>query len=305
MRDATFYTYDVFTSEYFGGNPLAIFPCGEWIDDRQKQKIAREFNLSETVFIEPSDLVDVSYKLRIFTPAKELPFAGHPTIGAAIHLARSGLFGDISHGEVRALEVKAGVINVSFEVSDGVISAAKLVAPQPPRFFDDVPEVSFLEKLTGLSSEEIRLNDFRPQYVTCGTDYLLIPVRDLQALKRFWMSGAYYPQAIELAREVGVDLNGLFAFSKVEDKWQARMLWNDMGIAEDPATGSAAVCLAAYLASREQGTSGIFEWSLSQGVEMGRPSSLIIGAQKEDGVVRACSVAGSAVKVSKGEYLCL
>ncbi|WP_018152031.1 PhzF family phenazine biosynthesis protein [Leeia oryzae] len=303
--EPVFFTYDVFTQTVFGGNPLAVFPDGSDIVDAKKQQIAREFNLSETVFIEPAFDHTHAARLRIFTPAKELPFAGHPTIGAALHLAWSGALGTLQDGDVRIFEELAGTVAVRFGVEDGAVKTARLMAPQSPRFIESTHTNDFLSDLTGVPAADIGLADFRPAYVTCGTDYLLLPLANVTALEKFWMRADLYPQAMASAKASGVDLNGLFAFTQHDGHWQARMLWNDMGIAEDPATGSAAVCLAGYLARHASASNGHWQYSLLQGVEMGRPSQLSIEASKEAGVVTRCYVGGSAVLISKGTYLCL
>ena len=303
--EPVFFTYDVFTQTVFGGNPLAVFPEGVCIDDAQKQRIAREFNLSETVFIEPAHAPEHAARLRIFTPAKELPFAGHPTIGAALHLAWAGALGALEDGDIRIFEEPAGPVPVRFGVENGTVKTARLMAPQPPRFVESPYSADFLSALTGVPASDIGLDEFRPAFVTCGTDYLLLPLANEAALAQFWMRAEQYPQAVAEAKAAGIDLNGLFAFTRHEGRWQARMLWNDLGIAEDPATGSAAVCLAGYLARHESAGNGHWQYALWQGVEMGRPSQLSIEATKEGGVVTRCYVGGSAVLISKGTYLCL
>lgn len=294
-----FLTYDVFTDSAFGGNPLAVFPNGQGLDDVAMQRIAREFNLSETVFIFPPQQAGNAARLRIFTPARELPFAGHPTVGAALHLARTGVLGPLADGDARVLEEQAGLVTVQFSVREGVVVSARLAAPQAPSFIDCTVTDQALASVLSLSADEIGAGDWRPRFVSCGNPFLLIPLRDLSALSSSQIDVDAWRRVLE-----GAPSGALFPFVRLADgTLRARMYSPSFGIGEDPATGSAAVCLAGYLAAHAPQADGSLDWTLHQGVEMGRPSELLIAADKAAGQVTRCYVAGSAVLISQGEFL--
>jgi trans-2,3-dihydro-3-hydroxyanthranilate isomerase len=291
-------TLDVFTDRRFGGNPLAVFCDQPEIPDALMQTIAREFNLSETVFILPARDARALRRLRIFTPVAELPFAGHPTIGAVQVLVESGIATSASF----ALELGVGLVPINVTRREQGPPFLQLTSARLPERRDGVPTRAELAQLLGLDQQDIVSDrDFAQQY-SCGVPYLFVPVRDRAVLARArpdlaaWnrvLSGAWAEMAFVFCRDPEL------AGSQI----RARMFGPTMGVLEDPATGSAAAALAGYLGDREAAVSGTFRWVVEQGFEMGRPSFLHVEADKASGKVTAVRVGGTAVRVSEGSLL--
>ena len=294
----SFYTADVFTTEMFGGNPLAVFPAATGLDARTMQAIARELNLSETVFVFPPEVSSHTRKLRIFTPGAELPFAGHPTLGAAFVLAS---IGDLTlDGEETAIVFEEGVgpVSVTITAEGGRPTYCALTAARLPEFGPTPPPVEEIAAVLSLRPKEIRQDHFSPRGASCGVPYFFVPLRDEAALARArpdfsvwersfsrWWSPHLYP-FVEMAGRGGVDI-------------RARMFAPDLGIPEDPATGSAAAALAGYLAAAQAPGSGTLRWVVDQGIEMGRPSRLHVECDRDGQGITAVRVGGSAVMVAE------
>ena len=299
-----FVTADVFTNRPLEGNPLAVFPDARGLSENLMQRIAREFNLSETVFVLPPDEPQNTRCLRIFTPKAELPFAGHPTVGAAYVLAALGeipLTGD----ETRIVfEEGVGQVPVLIRCQDGrpvftQLSAAKLPeqGPTPP----DAAELAEMLSLPPddvLSQGEAQGEDY-PQGFSCGNPFLFIPLRSRDALRRarlrmdVWeeiLLGGWAREVFLMCREP--ELPGSHI--------RARMFAAELGIGEDPATGSAVSALGGYLGIRAPETDGTLAWIVEQGFEMGRPSLLHLEVDKRGGEITAVRVGGSSVLVSEG-----
>jgi trans-2,3-dihydro-3-hydroxyanthranilate isomerase len=291
-------TLDVFTDRRFGGNPLAVFCDQPEVPDALMQTIAREFKLSETVFILPPRDARALRRLRIFTPVAELPFAGHPTIGAAQVLVESGFATTASF----ALELGVGLVPINVTRREHGPPFLQLTSARLPERRDAVPTRAELAQLMGLNEQDIVSDrDFAQQY-SCGVPYLFVPVRDRAVLARArpdlgaWqrvLQGSWAQMAFVFCRDPEL------AGSQI----RARMFGPTMGVLEDPATGSAAAALAGYLGDREDATGGNFRWVVEQGFEMGRPSILHVEAEKVDGKVNAVRVGGTAVRVSEGSLL--
>lgn len=295
-----FCTLDVFTDRRFGGNPLAVIPDARGLDDDRMLEIAREFNLSETTFVFPPERPENTRRVRIFTPANELPFAGHPTIGTAYALALLGhvkLDGD----ETRIVfEEGVGPVPVSIRSRDGAPVFAELSAARMPEVGPPPPSRNALADLLSLEVSDLSGGTWSPQALSCGVPYLFVPVRSRAALKR---------ARVKLDRWETTLKNGwaseLYVFSRDPElegsSIRARMFAPAFGIGEDPATGSAAAALAGYLGTRDRAKDGTLRWVVEQGFEMGRPSILHVEADKAQGAIVAVRVGGSAVMVSKGE----
>lgn len=294
-----FYTLDVFTDTPLAGNQLAVFPDAERLPQDRLQAIAREFNLSETVFVyPPSDPLNTA-RVRIFTPATELPFAGHPTIGTAILLAglkrvrRRG-------GKARVvLEEGVGAVPVEVGYSGTVPTWAQLTAARLPEGGPPPPDAA--ELAAAISLEPAALDpDMRAAAFSCGVPYLFVPLRSLSAL------AAATPDLSEWRAALGdYWAPDLFLFTRdVElsgSDFRARMFAPLLGVPEDPATGSAVAALAGYLAAHERLGDGRHSWRIEQGFEMGRPSIIELESDVRDGIVYTVRVGGSAVLVSEGE----
>jgi trans-2,3-dihydro-3-hydroxyanthranilate isomerase len=291
-----YHTLDVFTDRVFGGNPLAVFPDARGIPNGQMQRVAREFNLSETVFVLPPETAEGTRRARIFTPTAELPFAGHPTVGTAILLAALGEVA-LDGGETRiVLEEGVGPVSVLVRGQDGRPEFAQLSAAQMPETRPSPVGRDELAALLGLSPDDVLEGEFSPAPVSCGVPFLVVPLRGLDALGRArldptrWerlLAGTWAPQVYP------------FAPAGPPADFRVRMFAPALGVAEDPATGAAAAAFAGYLALRET-TDGAFRWTLEQGIEMGRPSTLHVEADRAAGRVAAIRVGGSAVQVGEG-----
>lgn len=295
-----FLTCDVFTDRIFGGNPLAVFPDARGLDAEQMQPIAREFNLSETTFVLPPETPEGTHRVRIFTPATELSFAGHPTVGTAYVLAWIGdvkLDSDVVHV---AFEEGVGIVAVTIRTSRGRPVFAQLSAARMPEFGPEPPGPETIAAMLSLETSDLLLDDDAPQAVSCGQPILFVPVRDLAAIRRvrlrrdLWersLSSYWAPQVYVFTYDTETDGADI----------HARFFPPALGIEEDPATGAAATALAGYLGIRDTKQSGTLRWVVEQGLEMGRPSRLEIEADRQDGVITAIRVGGSAVLVSEGE----
>jgi trans-2,3-dihydro-3-hydroxyanthranilate isomerase len=295
---ARFYTLDVFTDRIFGGNPLAVFPDATKIPEAALQSIALELNLSETVFVYPPADAKHTRRVRIFTPATELPFAGHPTVGCAFALA---VLGEIPLDREARIVLEEGVGPVPVLIRGGFkkpefaqLSVAKLPesgAPPPGR--------THLAEMLSLDPSDILGGMTAPQGMSCGMPFLIVPLRDLDAVRRARVRMEQWDSALKSywAPDVMVFARG---GEREGSDIHARVFVPSQGIVEDPATGSAAAALGGYLGARESAASGSFSYVIEQGFEIKRPSIIELEVDKADGEVTAVRVGGSAVMVSEG-----
>src|ERR1043166_6487207 len=297
---ARFVTADVFTDRAFGGNQLAVFPDASAIPADVMQQIAREFNFSETTFVlPPSDRANTA-RVRIFTPGGELPFAGHPTVGTAHVLAATGAIG-LSGDLTRIIfEEGAGPVPVMIRASAGKPVFAQLTAARLPEIGPPTPSREQLAEMLSLSPDDLRDGPYVPQAISCGVWFLMVPLVDRGAVGRSRLK-------VDLCERLlgGFVTSHVFVFAEDAERAgsnvRARMFAHDIGVPEDPATGSAAVGLAAYLAARDPRRDGTLRWVIEQGFEMGRPSILEAEAEKKNGQITATRVGGSTVIVTTGE----
>ena len=302
-----FFTLDVFTDRALGGNALAVIPDAAKVPEASMQAVAREFNLSETVFVLPPDDPRHTCRLRIFTPQSELPFAGHPTIGAAHLLALLGRV-NVGGGQSHAVfEEGVGPVRVLVRGGPEGPTFAQLSSVAPPAEGPSTATDAEIARVLSIPPESIGTADgWRPAAYSCGVPFLFVPVRDRAALARVrlardaWratLADSWAPQLYVFTPDGGGDAAGATSF-------RARMFAPGHGIEEDPATGGAAVAFAGYLArwsgALDAGKSGTLRWRVEQGVEMGRPSVLRVEAELEDGRLRAAKVGGASVLVSEG-----
>ena len=306
MKQYKYLTADVFTSTRFGGNPLAVVLDAAELNDAHMQKIAREFNYSETTFVSALAADENNtprFAVRIFTPARELPFAGHPTIGTAAVLAHTGLLDRKQHDRV-ILQEGVGPVVVQFNAS-----GAWLTAAQPIRFSPaEAPSRELLARVLSLEPEDIGTVDARghryhTQGASTGIPSLNVPVRNREVLGRARIRQDVWEE--QLQSQWAPDPY-LFCFDPEDagNQIRARKFAMTAGVGEDPATGSAATTLAGYLAQHDPvvqaAENGRFEWRIEQGYEMGRPSLLVARAEKSRGIVSACGVGGDSVIVCEG-----
>lgn len=295
-----FYTADVFTDKPFTGNPLAVFPNAEGLDAQTMQKIAAEFNFSETVFVFPSSDTEINRKLRIFTPSAEIPFAGHPTIGTAFVLTKIGSI-PIRNEEMEVIfEEGVGKIPVKIKSVNNQPVYTELKASSSPEFYDDIPSISDLAKILSLSKQDLMVENYPVQGVSCGLPFLFIPLDSLEALRKAKVNHSLWEKVLS-----NYWSPHLYVFCHTEnDEWRSRMFAPALGIKEDPATGSAAAAFAAYLAQK-QAHNGTWQWTIRQGVEMGRASLLKAYADKSNGFIDNIRVGGASVLVSEGNLFYL
>lgn len=294
-----FHTYDVFTSRPYAGNPLAIVEEADGLSTEQMQRIAREFNLSETIFVRtPQDKANTA-SVRIFFPTAEIPFAGHPTVGCAIHLAQKKYKPGCSFETEIRLEEVAGLVPVKVS-RIGDVPRAQFTAPVVP-FVPEVPLPSREEiaRALGLYVADIGFSSHSPGLHQGGPRCLHVPIASRAALER---ARPLEPHWSQLIAPLGTDMAYLYTpgGDGPDTKYRARMFAPTSGIVEDPATGSATALLAAQLVSAEALRDGTHRWRLEQGYEMGRPSDLWLEADVASAKLAAVRVAGQAVQIMSG-----
>lgn len=295
-------TLDVFTDRPFGGNPLAVFCDQRELPDSVMQDIAREFNLSETVFIVPARDSRALRRLRIFTPVTELPFAGHPTIGAVQVLVDAGIADIRGTTGSFALELGVGLVPINVTRRDGGLPFLQLTAARLPETGGSPPSSAELAEALSLHESDIvrdkSSRDFAQAY-SCGVPFLFVPVKDRATLARAQPNVGAFTRLLQDSWRAKT-----FVFCRDPElpgsSIRARMFAPTLGVPEDAATGSAAAAFAGYLAERDDRRQGTLKWVVEQGFEMKRPSLLHVEADKADGKITAVRVGGTAVKMSEG-----
>lgn len=281
---------DVFTKERLEGNPLAVVMKADTLLDGQMQVIASEFNLSETVFICKPRLDRHSAHVRIFTPAVELPFAGHPTVGAAVVLGLQ------ARSTAVRIEEEIGLITCVIEQADKRSAFARFALPQLPKPAGEAPDVAAMAATLGLAPEEIGCGPYRPAVYSAGVLFYLVPVRDAATLRKVKLERRGWNDVFPLGH------NSVYVFTETpnepENRFAARMFAPGMGLGEDPGTGAAAAALIGLLS--EHSPDGQTEFVLRQGVEMGRPSRIHIQYRKAGGVLTHGGIGGHAVILGEG-----
>lgn len=292
-----FYTTDVFTSTPFAGNPLAIVGDAGGLSTVSMMTLAREFNLSETVYLCPPKSTGALASLRIFTVQRELPFAGHPTVGAALLIAElAGMEPRADQPIDFALDLEVGLTPIRIErAEDGGLSAT-FTAPRVPTWQGPAPDASALASLLNLDVEQLDME--QAGLYSAGTPFFVVGLKDRAALAacRFDVTIAERLQVLDLYA-VAPDSGGN------SDRLHTRMFAPLMGIPEDPATGSAAACVPAFLARREPQRSGWRSLELCQGEDMGRPSSIKLGFEQSGAGVSKVTIGGQARRISQGQVL--
>jgi trans-2,3-dihydro-3-hydroxyanthranilate isomerase len=297
-RRFSFHTADVFTSVPLTGNPVAVFPDAKGLTAAEMQAIAGEMALSETVFVLPPGDSRHTRKIRIFTPRMELPFAGHPTLGTAHVLVATGRVPAAAESLVLTFEEGVGPIRVRVRVRDGVpvftqLETARLPEPGPPP-----PDVATAARLLSLEPEDLADSPRHAETWSAGVPFHFIELRGREALKRARLDPELWTRHLATSEAPHV-----YVFTREAAEGcdvQARMFAPAMGITEDPATGAAVSALAGVLGGRDPRPSAALQWTIRQGVEMGRPSTLHLEADKQDGELTAVRVGGEAVLVSEG-----
>jgi trans-2,3-dihydro-3-hydroxyanthranilate isomerase len=290
-----YYTCDVFTETRFGGNPLAVLPHSDGLAPQQMQQIAREFNYSESTFVFPAR-AGHTRRVRIFTPEREVPFAGHPNVGTAFVLASTGELGAIRSSMTATFEEEAGLVPIAIRAEEGRITSCELAAPQPLSLGETFP-VELVAAALSLDTADIATDTHPPQMVSVGLPFMMVELRDRAALERARanIAGIEALPTRDTRRSIYLYTRDAGAFDL-----RARMFATLGGVREDPATGSAACAIAGLLAHSDANHDGRFRWRIAQGSEMGRPSTLLAYAHKTGGVVQETGVGGACVLVSEG-----
>ena len=290
-----FHICDVFTEDRFGGNQLAVLPEADGLTGSQMQQIAREFNFSESAFVlAPRN--GHTRRVRIFTPAREVPFAGHPNVGTAFTLAMTGALGEFEGEATVTFEEQAGVVPVRVERRQGGRIWCEVAAPERLSMGPQVLARA-LAAAVSLAEKDVVCSTHPPRVASVGLPFLMAELIDVDALARA------RPDVAALERMAGEGIAPdvhLYIRQEEGRTLRARMFAPLDGVPEDPATGSANCALAAFLAHLDSRAEGAFSWRVTQGVEMGRPSVLDVRAEKRQGAVAEATVGGACVMVAEG-----
>lgn len=305
MRRYRFVQADVFSEVIFGGNPVAIFPEAEGLSSDEMQQIAREMNLSETAFVLPPTDKKADVRLRFFTPSTELPFAGHPTIGANVVLAQLGHY-EIA-GPVTRIWQQVGVGTFPVDlITDGSGETNRAVMTQAEaRHGPVVDDLDRIAEALGLVVEDLH-PDLPTQVYSTGLPGLIIPLASLDAIRRVELN---IPVFNEVCRSVSVTGAEVFTLETIDKAHHIHVRNFDplVGIHEDPATGSMAGALGAYMLAKN-----VFDYEyeastthmvVEQGYEMGRPSLIEVEVDIRQGAVTEVRVGGQVVVVIEGELM--
>ncbi|QKQ48357.1 MULTISPECIES: PhzF family phenazine biosynthesis protein [Achromobacter] len=286
-------TADVFTRDAYGGNPLAVVLDAQGLDGAQMQRIAREFNYSETSFVLPPEDVAHTARVRIFTPDREVPFAGHPNVGTAVVLAREWQAAGRPVPETFVFEEAAGLVRIALRSGEQGVDGARLRAPQPLSRGGTASAAAAARAL-GLEPADIDTSSHPPQVVSVGLAFLVVQLASRDALRRAAPDVQGYAALLPLDGVKSIYAYTTDTAAEPQTDLQARMFTGRM--TEDPATGSAT---AAVTALRAALSGGALRLRVGQGVDMGRPSLLLADAEpRPDGVW--AGVAGQAVAVMEG-----
>nr|MDO8134578.1 PhzF family phenazine biosynthesis protein [Candidatus Njordarchaeum guaymaensis] len=295
MRKFTFYIVDVFAEEKYAGNQLAVFRNAKFISDSEMQRIAREINYSETTFIQSDEKQEGGYKVRIFTPAEEVPFAGHPTLGTAYVIQHEIIGAPI---ETIVLNLKVGQIPVTVTYTGKRVDV--LWMKQIPPTFTHTFDTSTVAEVLTLDKKEID-DRFPIQEVSTGLPFIIVPLKTINALKKARINRDKY---FTLIRDTQAKAILVFCpeTHTAKNDLSVRVFVDYYGIPEDPATGSGNGCLAGYLVKHRYFGNDKIDLRVEQGYEIGRPSLLLLRARDDKGRIDV-SVGGKVVMVAKGEFV--
>lgn len=290
-----FITLDVFTRRRFAGNPLGMVFDSDGLDTEAMQTIAREFNYSETVFVAPPKDDAHKASMRIFTPGAELPFAGHPTVGAAVGLARAAGGG----AQRFVIEEKVGPVPCVVQVHDADSGYAEFKLPQLPQKVGDLPEAAALAEALSLDIADIAADGFPPSRWSAGVPFAVVPVRSLAAIGRAKPNGDLFAKVFGVGGPAKAYVVCEQA-GEAEHQLRVRMFAPGIGVTEDPATGSALAAFSGLYVAHKKPADGVRKLAVEQGYEMGRPSVLHLSLTIERGALREASIGGHAVVVTEG-----
>jgi len=292
------HTLDVFTDQPYAGNPLAVVLSADDLETAQMQKIAREFNLSETIFVLSPENPAHTAKVRIFHPYGELPFAGHPTIGCAILLAKTANTGDFN--VTITLEEMAGLVPVTVS-RKGLDISAEFTAPVIPFAFES-GEIThkMAAAALGLLESDIGFDSHHLNNLQGGPKFLFVPVNSRAALAKAAVVNPAFQELTNAAKH-----NSVYVYCRNQSDFCARMFAPENGMPEDPATGGASALFAAQLLAAEELVEGNNVFLLKQGEDMGRPSKIGLSVDLALGKIKAVKIKGAAVQISAGKFTVL
>lgn len=295
-----YHILDVFTERPFGGNPLAVVLDADRLTSTEMQTIAREFNLSETVFVLKATAPGHTARIRIFTPQRELPFAGHPTLGTAILLAE--LRAQNVNGEsdaIIALEEEIGSVRVGVRLRGGAAAFGEFDAPRIAAAPEELAQPEEISAALGLIPSELGLENHKPMLLRGSTVFAYVPVANLEAMSKLRVAPTHWARAFTDRK-----VEGVYVYTRqcvrAHASFHARMFAPDIGVPEDPATGSAAIGFAHVVQAFDQGPDGAHKRIIEQGIEMGRPSMIQLVMTVARGKLEGVRIGGSAVRVAEG-----
>jgi trans-2,3-dihydro-3-hydroxyanthranilate isomerase len=295
-----FYTLDVFTGQVLAGNPLAVVLDAQGLDGPRMQAIAREFNLSETVFVAaPADPAHRA-GIRIFTPGREVPFAGHPTVGTAVLLGLLDRRGQVGRVEL-VLHEKIGPVSCQVEVLGSEHGHASFSLPRLPERIGTLPDNAILARGLGLEPEDIGFGAHEPAVYSAGNPFRCVPLRSRDAVTRARPQGEAFVRAFDGLAD-GFTNAYVYCAEPLDPMhaFHVRMFAPSVGVPEDPATGSAAAAFAGVFMDFEKPGDGQHTFVIEQGDAMGRPSRITVSLDVAAGMLRDARVGGEAVIVSDG-----
>ena len=290
-----YYIVDVFAQEKYNGNQLAVFVDAGTLASQQMQRIAKEINYSETTFITDNQSREGGYDVRIFTPAQELPFAGHPTLGTAYIIQQEIIKQPV---EKVTLNLKVGQIPVTLHYADNSVNL--LWMQQLPPIFGQKFATDAIAPLLNLSVDDINTN-FPMQEVSTGVPFIIVPLKTSAAVKKAKVNLEKYFKLISNTEAKSILIFCPETYHQ-ENNLNVRVFCDYLGVPEDPATGSANGCLAGYLANYAYFDADSIDIRVEQGYEIGRDSLLLLKAQKTDADINVF-VGGKVIMVAKGEFV--
>ena len=296
-----YHILDVFTDTPYTGNPLAIVRNAEGLSADAMQLIAREFNLSETIFVLPPENPVHSAKVRIFTRFRELPFAGHPTIGCAALLALEKRVDETREDDALiVLEEGIGVVRVGVRMRPGEAPFAEFDAAKLPEALDPPPPNDRLAVALGLAPHEIGFENHHPTRYSAGLAFTYVPVQGLEAMERININSQHWREAFWDG-----ELNAAYVYCRqcvhTHSNFHARMFLPGLFGSEDPATGSAAAAFAGVIKQFDTPPDGIHNGLIEQGYEMSRPSEISLELENMGGQLKAVRIGGHSAPVMTGE----